>query len=228
MVPGASAMGESEYLIRPYAAADRQAVRRICAATAWLGAPAPERIGDEWIWAEYWTRFFTDRQKDCCWVVETVADGHVVGYLTGTPDVGRFERHVPFLMPGIVWRVIRRRLMRRRQSRRALLSMLAAIARGELALPPGVRHRFPATFHFNLLPDARGRGVGSKLLQTFIAKMRSLGVAGVHARPLGENSASARALRRAGFRLAGAAQTRAFAHVDPRPVEIHTWVLPLR
>ena len=67
-------MGESEYLIRPYVTADRQAVRQICAATAWMGSPAPERIGDEWIWAEYWTRFFTDRQQDCCWVAERVGD----------------------------------------------------------------------------------------------------------------------------------------------------------
>lgn len=218
---------ESDYLIRPSGRSDRPAVRAICAATAWLGLPASDRIADDWIWAEYWTRFFTDRQGDCCWVAESRGDGLVVGYLTGTPDVRRFERYVPLLLPGIAWRVVRKRLMRRRPSRRAVLAMLMALVRGELALPPRVRKDFPATFHFNLLPAARRLGLGTQLLQTFLARMRSLGVPGGHAQALSMNQPAARALRRGGFRLLASRRVRAFAHLDRQPIAVNTWVLPL-
>lgn len=212
------------HVIREYRPADRPAVRQVCAATAWLGAPAPDRIGDDWIWAEYWTRFFTDGQADCCWVAADNRDSRIVGYLTGTPDVRRFERYLPRLLPGMIWHVARKRLMRRREPRRAILGMLRSLARGELRLPPRTREAFPATFHFNLLPEARRLGLGSQLLATFLDRMRCLGVRGVHAQTLSVNEPARRTLRRLGFRLRATRPTRAFAHVDPRPVAVQTWV----
>ena len=127
-----------DYIIRSFRRADRQAVRDICTATAWMGEPAPRLAGDEWIWAEYWTRFFTDRERRTCWVVAGRRDGRVFGYLTGTADVARFERYVPFLLPGIVRHVIRRRLMRRRQPRRAILNLLRSLLVGEMELSAAV------------------------------------------------------------------------------------------
>lgn len=165
--------GLENFRIRPLRRADRSAVRAICAAAAWMGSPAPQRVGDEWIWAEFWTRFFTDRQRSLSWVVEGVPGG-VVGYLTGTDDVRRFDRYVPFLLPGIVARVVRKRLLRRPGSRRALLGLLRSFVRGELALPPGVARCFPATCHMNLLPDSRRIGLGRKLFETFLETLGAL------------------------------------------------------
>jgi len=219
--------GETAFFIRPYRPADRAAVRRICAATAWMGRPAPRLVGDDWIWAEYWTRYFTDREGRCCWVVQRGGRGEVVGYLTGTADARRFERYLPFLLPGIGCRAVRRRLMCRRESRRALLALLGSLARGEPALPPRVKRQFPATFHFNLLPPARRRGLGSRLVQTFLAGMRSAGAGGVHVQTLSLNAPAAAAMKRAGFRLLARRPIRAFAHVDPRPMAAETWVLRL-
>ena len=202
-------------------------MREICAATAWLGEPAPERIGDEWIWAEFWTRYFTDRDRGSSWVVEGRADGTVMGYLTGTADVRRFDAYVPFLLPGIVLRVVRKRLIRRRASRRAILALLQSLAAGELALPPGAVGAYPATFHVNVLPEARRCGSGSVLLGRFLDRMRAVAVPGVHVQPLSVNQPIQRFLRRAGFRLLAARPCRAFAHAEGGPVDIQTWVLPL-
>jgi GNAT superfamily N-acetyltransferase len=189
-----------------------------------MGAPSPERIVDGWIWAEFWTRYFTDREPQHTWVVEDTQGGQVVGYLTGTADAARVDRYVPFLLPGIVCRVVRKRLMRRAASRRAVVAMLRSLAAGELDVPPGIRREYPATFHFNLLPPARGRGLGMALYQTFAAKMRSLGVPGVHVQPLSVNEAVARFNRRAGFQLVQVRPTRAFAHAGEPPLAVCTWV----
>ena len=213
--------------IRPFRRSDRSAVREICIATAWLGRPAGRHIPDEWIWAEYWTRYFTDRQPQHAWVVERRADGRVVGYLTGTPDVRRFGRYVPFLLPGIVLRVIRKRLLRRPVSRRAILCLLRSLAAGEMRLPARVAQRYPAAFHMNLLPEARRRGLGARLFETFRDRMRCLGVGGIHAQTLSLNEPIQRFCRRAGFRLLAATALHAFRHTDPEPMHLLTWLLPL-
>ena len=216
----------SEYHIRAYRPQDRAAVRHICVATAWMGKPAPQHLADEWVWAEFWTRYFTDREKSCSWVVES--GGEVVGYLTGTADVRRFGRYTPYLFPRIIWRVIRKRLMRRRDSRRAILALAGSFIRGELDLPAGVAAKWPATFHFNLLPAARGMGLGTRLVRAFTARVRSLGSPRIHVVVLSVNPAARRVLRREGFELLAGKSIRPFAHMDPMPLVLETWVLPGR
>jgi GNAT superfamily N-acetyltransferase len=192
-----------------------------------MGEPAPERIPDEWIWAEYWTRYFTDREPDCCWVVERVGDGAVVGYLTGTVHAARVDRYAPFLLGGIVWRVVRRLLLRRPQSRRAMLAMLLSLLRGELLLPPGVMSCFPGTCHVDLLPEARGRGLGPRLMAAYLKRMRRLRVPGIHARTLSVNRRVAGLLRKLGFRLHSTAPLSAFGPVAGRPLRTCLWVREL-
>ena len=189
-----------------------------------MGAAAPARIGDAWIWAEFWTRFFTDRQRELSWAVADVPSAHVVGYLTGTDDVRRFDRYVPFLLPGVLARVIRKRRMHRASSRRALLALGRSFLHGELALPAGVAARYPATFHVNLLPQARRRGIGRAMLERFLARLERLRVPGAHAQLLGDNKAIQSLCCRAGFRQIASGRLTAFAHLDGVATEIGTWV----
>jgi hypothetical protein len=219
--------GEREILIRPLRRSDRAAVRSICAATAWMGEPDPLRIPDGWIWAEFWTRYFTDRQWRHSWVAQCPGDGAVVGYLTGTEDVRRFDAYTPFLLPGIVARVVRRRLIRRSDSRRAILAMLRSMVAGELDLPAGIARDYPATFHADLLGEARRLGLGQAMFALFIERMRQLHAPGVHAQPLSVNEPIQRFLRREGFRLVASTPCHAFSHIDPRPIQVLTYVLDL-
>jgi GNAT superfamily N-acetyltransferase len=262
--------------IRKYRPSDRQAVRDICARTCWMGEYRPELIGDDWLWAEYWTRYFTDVECDLTWVVEkgtfyfsplqgehtgvlpkkvnvsmdsqmqrgkvecplfahvgqrgqaptandAVGASPLCGYLTGTADSSRFERYGLRLMPGIIWHVIRRRLMRQRQSRRAILQMARAMLSGDTDLPANLRRQYPATCHIDLLPDARQRGIGSTMLANFLRELARRGVPGVHAQTLSLNAAAGKSLARAGFTLALASPTTAFKLVHDGPVEVQTW-----
>ena len=206
---------------------DRAAVREICAQTAWMGRPDTDRIGDDWIWAEFWTRYFTDRDRTCSWVAVTPGDARVVGYLTGTPDVRRVDRYVPYLLPGVVLRVVRKRLMRHARSCRAIVGLLRSMLRDELSLPPRLADRYPATCHINLLPAARRRGLGRVLMRTFLEQMRSLGAPGVHAQMLSVNEPIRRFCSSFGFRHVATSPLTAFAHVDGHPIELLTWVLAL-
>jgi hypothetical protein len=220
-------MHATQCRIRPCQPADRAAVRRICAQTAWHGGPGGDRIPDDWLWAEFWTRYFTDAEPQHTWVVESTAESPVVGYLSGTSDVRQSERYVWRILPGIVRHVWQAGLLRRPASRRALVGMLRAMLSGELRLPPGVAATYPATFHFNLLPEACGQGIGTRLFWTFEDAMRDLGVPGIHTQSLDVNGGVARFNERVGLTLAERRPTRAFRHIETQPIAVLTWVKPL-
>lgn len=193
-----------------------------------MGEYRPEMIPDDWVWSEYWTRYFTDVEPTSTWVVECDCAGgrRVAGYLTGTSDARRFDAYVARLMPGIAWHVIRRRLMRRAQSRRAIWSLLRSMFDGAAA-DAGLVAAHPATCHVDLLPEARGRGTGFWLLRRFIKQMRQRGVSGVHAQTLSINGAINKLLPVLGLRVATRRRVHAFAHLDSRPIEVLTWALRL-
>ncbi|MGK0618858.1 GNAT family N-acetyltransferase [Meiothermus cerbereus] len=58
---------------------------------------------------------------------------------------------------------------------------------------------YPAHLHIDLLPRAQGRGLGRRLMEVFLARLRELGVPGVHL-GVGQRNAGALAFyQRMGF-----------------------------
>ena len=81
--------------------------------------------------------YFTDREPEYSWVALDGAN-QVAGYLTGTSDVRRAHSYEMRILPGIVWHVIRHRLLREQVSRRAILSMVHAMLFDDNSLPKEV------------------------------------------------------------------------------------------
>ena len=151
----------------------------------------------------------------------------LVGYLTGTADERRFHRYVPWLVPRFAWRLLRRRLEGNPVNRAALRCAIRSVIRGETDMPASLMAAYPATWHVDLLPEARRLGLGGAMLDLFIERMRQLGVPGLHAQPMSINPVIIAVLRRAGFRLACTRRLTAFEHVVEEPIDIQTWVLKL-
>jgi len=214
--------------IRPFQSGDRQAVRDICVETCWLGEYRPEYIVDDWIWAEFWTRYFTDREPRHSWVLQRLQDGKIVGYLCGSSQCKKVDHYAVHLLPRIAWRAIRKGLLRHAGTRRSILAMLGSLLKGELDVPGRLSDCYTGTWHFNLLPEARGAGWGWLLLRTYVRAMREQGVAGIHAQTMSVNTVVNRLLESCGFQLADSHPVHAFRHADPRPIEIQTWVMSLR
>jgi len=213
-------------LIRPYRPEDRDTIRKICVDTVWLGQPASERILDPWIWAEFWTRYFTDEEPEHTWVIEP-QDQRITGYITGAADVRAIQKYTTTIMPGLAKAAFKRRLLNKSASRKAIWSTMVALAKGQLRLPKAVQKNFPATFHFNLLPEARGLGLGGKLFDLFSKEMRRMGIVGVHAQSHSLNQAATKFFERTGFRLNASTRLDVFKHIDSRPLYTNTWVLGL-
>jgi hypothetical protein len=170
--------------VRAYTPADRQAVREIACRTAFRNRGHQAFLDDAELFADYWTRYYTDFEPEACLVVER--DGEIAGYLLGCVDSRGFQRAMArSILPPILW-TLGRDLVRGRyrgdpQARRFFRWF---VTRSWREAPPVDIARFPAHYHANLLPAAYGEGMYSTLALTFLDHAERRGVHGVHGQVL--------------------------------------------
>src|SRR5436305_5123860 len=103
------------------------------------------------------------------------------------------------IAPAAVAAAIGRGLLCRRPLWRLLAALPRLLAgggrRGEADLAA-----YPAHLHVNLLPEARRRAVGRRLVESFLAEAARRGLPGVRATVLADNAGGRRFFERLGFR----------------------------
>jgi GNAT superfamily N-acetyltransferase len=180
--------------IRRYLDSDRERVREITFATGFMGEPAAWYWRDFTSFADIWSAYYTDREPESALVA---ADGGaVVGYLLGCVDSAR----APSPRAAIARQLLRRQLLFRpgtagffwRSLRDSALH--PSVPSGELA-----DLRWPSHLHMNLLPEARSRGAGRGLMETWLDRLRRLGSPGCHLGTLAENVGAIGFFQRMGF-----------------------------
>jgi GNAT superfamily N-acetyltransferase len=187
--------------IRPYEPRDREAVRGICLSTAYGGEG--EGVIEPGLFVDLMVRAYTDFDAGVLWVVER--EERVVGYLAGGFDDRRFDRiQVWRVVPAAVARSLGRGLLWRRNLWRLLVRLprfLADSRRSGVRDQAGNEDNCPGHLHINLLPEARRRSVGARLVERFLAEARSRGLPGVRAVVYETNEPGRRFFERLGFRL---------------------------
>src|SRR5215469_9412191 len=73
---------EKPFTIRSYRKTDRDAVRRLCCQTGFLGTPIDPVYEDRQLFADFLTTYYTDWEPESSFVVEI--DGGIRGYLLGS------------------------------------------------------------------------------------------------------------------------------------------------
>lgn len=180
-------------IIRPAHASDRSAVSEVSFATGYFGRPAGRFFPDRALFADLWVApYFTEH--GCCNFVAEI-DGEVVGYILGSCDTAAYRRHMAWL----ALRLVRRWARGRYPALGASLRYLLRAARYPAPVAP--TDRFPAHLHINLLPTARGRGLGRRLLEAFLTCLGDRGVAGVQLSTTVENEAALGLYRAYGFEV---------------------------
>ena len=72
----------SQFIIRSYRSSDREAVRRLCCQSGFLGEAIDPVYEDRELFADFLTTYYTDHEPQSSFVIEK--DGELHGYLLGS------------------------------------------------------------------------------------------------------------------------------------------------
>jgi len=169
--------------IRQFRAGDEVAIGRICLQTADAGGDATGILDDDELWAAVYALPYVVRHPEYAFVAED-AVGQAAGYVLATPDTAAFDAW----FRDEWWPRFHRRWPRPAP---ADGSRAAGILRGAWdrggrpgdAGEPGdarLAAAYPAHLHIDLLPSLQGRGLGRRLIETELTRLREASVAGVH------------------------------------------------
>lgn len=206
----------SDAIIRPYRPSDRDAVRRLCCETGYLGKAIDPVFEDRELFADYLTSFYTDREPESTFVLEQ--DGEVKGYLMGSRRPLLQQFHNFFLNLSLFARGIFR-YPRYNKASRAFVRWILLNAWREV---PAAPRRMPH-FHFNLLPEVQGLVRSRELLMQFLHHLRAHGETHVFGQVVTfEERRGAGVFERFGFRVVEKREiTKYRAHRD-EPVYLCT------
>ncbi len=159
--------------IRPYMPADLPHLYRVCLLTGDSGADASQLYRDPELLGHFYAAPYAVCEPDLTFVL-TDEQG-VCGYVLGCRDSFMFaawmEAH--WLPP------LRQKYPlppENDTSRDA--AMIRLIHKGYV--PSSLSNEYPAHLHIDLLPRAQGQGLGRKLMEVFLNRLRELGIPGVH------------------------------------------------
>ena len=136
------------FIIRSYRASDREAVRKLCCDTGFLGDPINPVYEDRQLFADFLTAYYTDHEPESCFLLEV--DGEIRGYLLGSRKPLRNQLYALYQNVWLFFRALTRYFRYHERSRRFIRWTLVYGWREVPARPRRVPH-----FHINLLPDAR-------------------------------------------------------------------------
>lgn len=166
-------------VIRPYRPGDRAAVRQICCETAFRHLGATAVFEDQELFADYWTRYYTDFEPDMTFVAER--EGQVVGYVFGSIDSRRhvrtmISRVLPQVLARVTWRLATGRY-REAVTYRFLRWAVRWAWREAPDLP---LDRFPAHYHINASWAGLGEQLYTRLGLTFVDELIRRGGTHLH------------------------------------------------
>ena len=209
-----------KYRVRPYTSADRAAVRRICADTGFMGKPVDEIFTDREIFADFFTRYYTDYEPGNALVTEDAETGEVVGYLLGSVRFRyqawkQIELMVLRTIPQVVFRYLTGRY--NKASRKFLYWV---VFRSIKETPPAPRQS--AHFHINLLPAFRNGGAGREMIFTFFDMAKERGVPRIYGQIQTRDERRTSFYTRYGFREWSRRRISKFDEYESRPVYVST------
>jgi ribosomal protein S18 acetylase RimI-like enzyme len=188
------------FVLRQAKRSDHAALSRVCLLTGDAGEDATMREDGPELLGLIYALPYQVLEPDFAFVIDR-GDG-VVGYVLGAPDTERFNRRLEAeWYPGLRARVASAPADEARWQGSDWARH--AIHHPEYVYPP-VLHAFPAHGHIDLLPEARGQGLGRKAIEHLMRRLASAGASGLHLQVSPRNEKALGFYARLGFRrLAG-------------------------
>jgi ribosomal protein S18 acetylase RimI-like enzyme len=185
--------------IRPFRTGDEPAIARICLQTADAGQDATGILPDDDLWAAVFALPYTERHPDFAFVADDDT-GTPGAYILAAPDTAAFDawfRDEWWPRFGDRWPLP----ARADRSREAAI-IRSAWRRGIETSAPGAEQldaAYPAHLHIDLLPHLQGQGLGRRLIETMLTRLREASVPGVQLGVDPRNSGAQAFYARLGF-----------------------------
>ena len=209
---------DNSFTIRSYRAADREAVRRLCCNTGFLGAPIDPVYEDRRLFADFLTTYYTDWEPESSFVIEI--DGEIRGYLLGSRKPLRNQLYSFWQNISLFLKALTRCFRYNAASRRFVLWILMNGWREVPAAPRRVPH-----FHINLLPDARKMSTARALISAYLSYLYRCGEKRVYGQIVTfESRRGEQMFERYGFKVLNRAEITKYKAFYPQSVYLSTVV----
>jgi ribosomal protein S18 acetylase RimI-like enzyme len=184
--------------IRPYRPSDQRALFDLSANTAFFGEPVEAFLEDRSLYNDAFARYYTEYETAYAWIADGA--GEVAGFLLGCIDTVRQTRHWrSYLLKRVLVRAISGRYKLGRRTATFAWSMLMGMVRTE---QPAVNlSEYPAHLQIDVKESLRGKGIGNRLIDTYLEQLRQHTVCGVHLETTSHNEAAWHLYEKIGFQL---------------------------
>lgn len=210
-----------QVLIRKYAPGDREAVRRLCCETGFLGNPIDPAFEDRELFADYLTSYYTDAEPESSFVLEH--EGEVKGYLLGSRFPLRQKWFNLRMGLSLAWRGLRRYSRYNPATKRFVRWIFRE---GRKEVPPAPK-RMPH-FHINLLAEVRNVPSTRDLVDRFLRYLSDCGETRVFGQMVVfEARRGTRMFERYGFRVINKSAITKYRHLRDEPVYLCTVIKDL-
>ena len=215
-VPSDTMKPEPASTIRGFRASDRDAVRKLCCQTGFLGSPIDPVYEDRELFADFLTTYYTDHEPESSFVLEV--DGELKGYLLGSRrpllnQLYSFQQNIVLFL-----RALLRYPRYNARSRRFIRWMIVNGWREVPAAPARTPH-----FHINLLPEARKISTTRALMSAYLSYLYRCGEKSVYGQIVTfESRRGEKMFERYGFRVMNRAEITKYRAFYPESVYLST------
>ena len=212
---------EKPFVIRSYRASDRDAVRRLCGQTGFLGEPIDPVFEDRELFADFLTTYYTDKEPESSFVLEV--EGEIRGYLLGSRKPLRNQFYAFRQNIRLFLRALWRYPGYNARSRRFIRWMISHGWREVPAAPRRTPH-----FHINLQPDARKMSTTRALMSAYLSYLYRCGEKHVYGQIVTfESRRGEKMFERYGFRVLNRAEITKYKAFYPESVYLSTVIKSL-
>lgn len=172
------------FAIRPYQESDLRDLYRICLLTGYNGEDARPHMRDHDLLGHIFAAPYGVLEPDLAFILTN--NGVPCGYVLGARDSLAFaERCEREWFPAL-----RERYSLPDPEDQSIEARFTRRIHDGIRLKENVAG-YPAHLHIDLLPEGQGKGWGRKMMETFLHRLRAIGVPGVH---LGVSATNIRAI----------------------------------
>ena len=212
---------KTAFTIRNYRASDREAVRRLCCDTGYLGEPIDPVYQDRELFADFLTTYYTDHEPESSFVVEV--NGELRGYLLGCrkPLLNQLYSFYQNIC------LSARALLRYGTYNEASRNFIGWLVMNGWREVPAAPRRTPH-FHINLLPDARKIATTRALFSAYFGYLYRHGEKRVYGQIVTfESRRGEKMFERYGFKVLNRARITKYDGMHPESVYLSTVIKDL-